>query len=420
VCANENQLMASVCVKTDKYRVDVLQVLKKNEEKCSAEKAAFVARNPVNGQGACDKPPVAPIPGTMQTIMEHATVAGVPLSKAPVAITQLSMSLHPIGVNSAATPTNAPTAAPTQDFAAEGVGNASLVLLDQMSRGSSTPVVSNALAACHTSRTVVCGIAANQPNSTSQNTFCVDRGNTQCDEVCVQSTENCDLEAGGQVVIRPYLDWLSKPQPEVCCYPECKVPAHVTNTSVTEFCRVDAPLSETVEGNSTEDDTVVVMLDDSPLLDDSLELGSSNIVEERQADNVESVGPFKFTVWQGSAPVLQSEATAACYVKRTEQCHVKSRTGGRKLLQADDFASIEAGTAVECTTKAHAACKEVSAPKSLCEGTYGGELVQKGDETVCAFKDCKTPFNWANQAGGQIHPDAWCYMKNIQYGANFV
>merc|ERR1711865_1025888 len=83
---------------------------------------------------------------------------------------------------------------------------------------------------------------------------------------------------------------------------------------------------------------------------------------------------------------------------------------GRKLLQSDDIATLDAGTALSCTSVAHAKCKEVTGPKSLCEGDSGGELIQKADETICSFKDCKTPSNWANQMGGQIEQDAWCYV----------
>merc|ERR1711865_567987 len=263
----------------------------------------------------------------------------------------------------------------------------------------------SSIAVCRTARTVVCGIAATQANSTGQNTVCVDRGHTYCDEVCVRSAANCDLEAGGKVVYRPYLDWLSSDNPEVCCYPKCVVPTHVTNVSVSEFCAADEydALSKAVEDDvATDDDSVVTLLDDSP------SLGASN---NREPDHIESVGPFQIVVWKGTAPTQQSEASAECVVVRTQQCQsteaaaeeervakqVLEQPQGRKLLQSDDIATLDAGTALSCTSVAHAKCKEVTGPKSLCEGDSGGELIQKADETICSFKDCKTPSNWANQ-----------------------
>jgi cysteine-rich repeat protein len=413
ICASVSELSPYVCSKQDKYRTNILRGLKDMETKCSLEleNKVFVAMSSVDGAGECQKAPGSPVPGMHQIVQERLSIAGPPLSKAPLAMTQITVSLNPIEASTVAAPTMAPTVAPTEDFAAEGSGSVSLVMLGEGASESS-------LAVCRTTRTVVCGIAATQANSIGQNTACVDTGNTYCDEVCVRSSTNCDLEAGGQVVYRPYLNWLSSLNPEVCCYPQCKVPAHVTNVSVSKFCAADeydvlSKAGAVEDDVATDDDSVVTLLDDSPTLDDSSTLGASN---NREPDHIESVGPFQFVVWKGNAPTQQSEAFAKCVVVRTQQCQPTER----KLLQSDDTATVEAGTAVNCTSVAHAKCKEVTGPKSLCEGDFGGELIQKAGETICSFKDCKTPSNWANQMGGQIRQDAWCYVKNIQYGANFV
>ena len=154
MCANEDQLAASTCSPQDKYRANVLRTLKENEEACSseAENSVFVAKNPVNGQGECKNPPASPLPGTMQAVVTHASIAGAPLSKAAVAITQMSMLLHPVTVSNAAVPTEAPTAAPTEDFAAEGFGNVTVSVLLGESAAAIGPA---ALAVCRTSRSVV-------------------------------------------------------------------------------------------------------------------------------------------------------------------------------------------------------------------------------------------------------------------------
>jgi hypothetical protein len=152
------------------------------------------------------------------------------------------------------------------------------------------------------------------------------------------------------------------------------------------------------------DDQAVVSLDDV----DSEEPRSDKVGVEHHTNRTEQVGPFEVTIFMEDDSVKQSkQAAASCLINRVVKC----APGAHSKMQ--------------CRAVTKATCESVTGPKSLCTNSSGGVLVGGNasmgeDAVVCKFKDCNTPASWVTANDNPITPDSWCYVKNIEYGANFA
>jgi cysteine-rich repeat protein len=372
VCANANGVAPSVCQSQEEYKRTIIETLQENEQRCNHEEVwkTFVASDPVTGAGECALPPPAQFESSMQRVETRTSLSGAPLTISPVAVTQMSATLNPMS-------------------------SLAIDMPPTLLKSKLDPAV-----VCRSTQTVVCGVTVQPKDSLHHSTFCVEHTASKCVEVCVDSSEGCDVQAGGREVVRPFGNYLSQPGQALCCYSDCNIPEQWGIKSAPhQWCqqvqRDDSLDIEQKAPLKPDDEASVVSFDESNVLPEKMPTAPV------QSNHTETVGPFDFTIFVDDSGLKQTAiAQANCLVDRVEHCET-DLTGKRT-----------------CQTSSKASCLSVFGPESLCTESSGGELHKHGERVTCEFKGCQTPQDWVTANDVPVTKDSWCYVQNIQRAAS--